>query len=85
VPAVAIGWSHKYDELFADFGIAELAHRAHPARGTASVVEHALGALPELRAGVAGTLPGLRAAVHAMWIECRTVLGVGGNVDRVLR
>jgi colanic acid/amylovoran biosynthesis protein len=79
VPAVAIGWSHKYDELFADFGIADLARAPRSAGATASLVDHALAVLPELRAKVESRLPELQAAVAAMWIECRTVLGVGGT------
>ncbi len=82
VPAVAIGWAHKYDLLAQDFGMDDLLHNAdHDA-------DHLLGFVRELsddtlndrrRATLVQKKESLRSANEAMWEDVLHVLGITPN------
>jgi len=81
VPAVALGWSHKYEELFADFGVPHLAPVGRERTTTPEVVREVLAAPGPTRAAIAAHLPELRAQVERMWTSSLAVLGIGATPD----
>lgn len=79
VPAVGIGWSHKYDELFRDYGVPEW---CLPGDASGEVIHATLEKLlepsvhRELAAGLARRSATVRTSVDAMWREVDLTLGV---------
>jgi colanic acid/amylovoran biosynthesis protein len=75
VPAVAVGWAHKYDELFADFGVPQLSLGPAP---TADELRAAVDEVFEDRATigreVATAAERMRAASARMWGQVLDVL-----------
>jgi hypothetical protein len=78
VPAIALGWAHKYRMLLADFGLPELVH------GPTDPDTHLMGLIDELcgaagktaRATIDGALERMRPVHDAMWQDVFRVLGL---------
>lgn len=80
VPAITLGWAHKYDALMRDFGIPEAIHRAaDPQAHLTALVDAALQQHDEQVAIVTERKAQMAEAVEQMW---REVVGLfGGRLD----
>jgi polysaccharide pyruvyl transferase WcaK-like protein len=65
-PTVALGWSHKYEELFSDFGVEDWV--ARDARSVPGMIEEVLGDL-EGQARLKAALSLRMKEVHSMWSD----------------
>lgn len=74
VPAIAIGWSHKYGELFDDFGVPELASASDAATATA-LVKELCGDSADVRGRISRNGESLRTKVETMWAAVWGLLG----------
>jgi len=78
VPAIALGWAHKYKMLLSDFGLPQLVH------GPGDTDAHLLGLVSGLcgedgvaaRETIAAALDRLRPQHDAMWADVFGVLGI---------
>lgn len=77
VPAVAVGWSHKYEALFEDYGVPEFVIDITDERGAMATATTLCD--PVLRASAAARLTeasvGNKRAADAMWATVREILG----------
>lgn len=71
VPAICLGWSHKYNELYGDLGVKDLVLNPEDADGLSAVLAGLLNreANNQLRGRVHEALSMLRPAHEAMWDE----------------
>jgi polysaccharide pyruvyl transferase WcaK-like protein len=71
VPVVALGWSHKYEELLADFGLAAfvLEHQRGVRAEVRDVVRGAWNQREQSRAAIRGALGGVRERVDTLFDE----------------
>ncbi len=80
VPALAMGWAHKYPELLADFGCGRLAFdETHTddeiLRSVAGLLDQDTNR--EHRAGIGGAVPAMLAGNEEMWAEVIALLQSG--------
>jgi colanic acid/amylovoran biosynthesis protein len=75
VPAIALGWSHKYAELFRDFDCSELAPSDDST--VPSLIHDALRDSRDVRERIGARLPALHQSVEEMWVASLPALGLG--------
>jgi colanic acid/amylovoran biosynthesis protein len=80
VPAVGIGWSHKYEMLFGDYGCAELViPPTLDDDGLRSVLQPLVDDASALRSQLRVAAEQQKAATRAMWGEVRSALGLAST------
>jgi polysaccharide pyruvyl transferase WcaK-like protein len=79
---VALGWSHKYDELLIDFGLDRYAvgHDQLAEADLEATVAHAFGRRRELREQIRSRLPAVRAAVDETFDRTAAVIAGGAGL-----
>lgn len=77
VPAIALGWAHKYDALMRDFGAPEAIHRAaDPSDHLTGLIDDVLRQHEEMVRTIASQKSEMVVANQKMWTDVFTLLGI---------
>ena len=83
VPAIALGWAHKYDALLRDFGTPEMMHyAASPVEHLIELIDRALDARDALVVALTDNKRRLVQQVEEMWLEVFDTLGIPASNSR---
>ena len=82
VPCLATAWSHKYGQLFADFGVGEYVLESSDAAAGMARLEALVANRDTVRHTLEARRPALAARTEELWVRVGAALGTGPPVVR---